>query len=192
MADAHITTLLVAARKGDRAAAARVWERVEPDVRAIAARLLRRPKGGPRLGASTVVNEVYWRLFQAAPPRFENRAHLLGAAARVVRRILVEGARRRRLPRTELDLADLPDRSSSTSTWDWEEGDLEALDHALRRFELDPDHARKALVVHLRFFAGRMLEEIASELGLSVDTVKRDLRFARAWLQREVRRERRE
>jgi hypothetical protein len=147
-----ITTLLGEVGEGDARALSELWERIAPQVRAMAARQLRHPPGGQRVGASTVVNEVYGRLFPAgAARRFDNRAHLLGSAARTVRRILVEHARAKRLGRIELDLDALPDGRAEASTWAWEEGDLEALDRALRRFEADADHERKARIVHLRF-----------------------------------------
>jgi RNA polymerase sigma factor (TIGR02999 family) len=184
-----ITTLLGEVGEGDARAMSELWERIAPQVRAMAARQLRHPPRGQRLGASTVVNEVYGRLFPAgAGRRFDSRAHLLGSAARTVRHILVEHARAKRLGRIELDLDALPDGRAEASTWAWEEGDLEALDRALRRFEADPDHERKARIVHLRFFVGCPIEEIAALLELSRDTVNRDLRFARAWLQREIKR----
>jgi RNA polymerase sigma factor (TIGR02999 family) len=150
-----ITTLLVEVGEGDPRALSELWERVAPEVRAIASRQLRHPPQGQHVGASTVVNEVYWRLFRGgAGRRFDSRAHLLGSAARTVRCILVEHARAKRLGQLDVDLDALPDGRAHASTWAWEEGDLEALDRALRKFEEDEDDERKARIVHLRFLVG--------------------------------------
>ncbi len=188
-ADREITSLLEEVRRGDRGALSRLWEAVAPQVRVIARRQLAGEAHGRFLRASELVNEAYWRLFGKAngPVELENSAHLFGAVARAMRQVLVEQARSRKRQGQEIDLDRIPDLRSEATTWGWE-GDLEALDRALRVFEGDPRNARKAEIVDLRFFNGHAVSEIAEILGLSVDTVKRDLRFARAWLMREMKR----
>jgi RNA polymerase sigma factor (TIGR02999 family) len=179
MRQAPITNLLQRWSQGDREAAEEVLPLVYGELRRLAVKELRRSRGGQTLQATAVVHEVYLRLSGREGFRLSSRTHFFALAARLIRQILVDYARRQhRLKRggqakrvTLTEAADLPAPSGS---------DLLAVDEALERLEkLDP---RKAAVVEMRFFAGLTLEETAEQLGVSVETVGREWRRARAWL----------
>lgn len=187
-----ITAQLEAARRGERGAVSRLWVRVTPQVRVMARRMLSKEALEHRIPASELLNETFLRLLSVSEdePRigalpFRNRRELFAAVARAMRRILIEQARARRRRRLEVDLEELPDVRRGASSWGWD-FDLEALDRALGRFEAEPANAREAQIVHLRFFGGCSIGEIAASLGISEDTVKRDLRYAKAWLLRDM------
>jgi RNA polymerase sigma factor (TIGR02999 family) len=136
------------------------------------------------LQATALVNEAYLRLIDLKQIRWQDRAHFFAMSARVMRRILVDFARARRqdkrgggAARVSLDEALLVSRDPGH--------DLVALDEALQ--SLATVHPRKSEVVELRFFGGLSLEETAEALHVSIDTVKRDWRFAKLWLLRELR-----
>jgi RNA polymerase sigma factor (TIGR02999 family) len=135
------------------------------------------------LQATALVNEAYMRLMDLNRIRWQDRAHFFAMSARVMRRILVDFARARRndkrggnAARVSLDEALLVSKDAGQ--------DLVALDDALRAMAVL--HPRKSEVVELRFFGGLSLEETAEALQVSVDTVKRDWRFAKLWLLREL------
>ena len=135
------------------------------------------------LQATALVNEAYLRLIDLKQIRWQDRAHFFAMSARVMRRILVDFARARRqekrgggAPRVSLDEALLVSTDAGQ--------DLVALDDALRAFAAV--HPRKSHVVELRYFGGLTLEETAETLHVSIDTVKRDWRFAKLWLLREL------
>ena len=139
---------------------------------------------GHSLQATALVNEVYLRLVQGRSVNWQNRAHFLAVAARLMRRILVDFARARRYQKRgggairvtlvdDLALSDEPGR------------DLVALDDALEA--LAKHDERKSRVIEMRFFAGLGVEETAEALRVSPDTVKRDWKLAKAWLLRELR-----
>lgn len=179
MADETITQLLGKWSSGDREAAEQVLPQVYEELRRIASRQLRRERNAPTLQATSIVHEAYMRLNGQPGLVWPSRAHFFAFSAHLIRRILVDHARRRnrakrggmaeRITLTELDALALP-RSP----------DLEDLDEALSRLEkVDP---RKAAVVELKFFAGLTLDEVAEQLGISSETVSREWRRARAWL----------
>ena len=159
--------------------AARLFEVIYRELHHVAAAQMRSERVDHTLQATALVHEAYMRLLGGPPPKWESRAHFFAAAAEVMRRILIDHARQRGAikrggghRRQELtdDIAPTLDRSE----------DLLAVDVALARMaETEP---RKAQIVMLRFYAGLNLEQIAEVLEISVPTVKRDWRFARAWL----------
>ncbi len=179
MTDEPITQLLAKWASGDQEAAEQVLPRVYEELRRIAARQLRQERDAHTLQATAIVHEAYLRLVGQAGLEWPSRAHFFAFAAHLIRRTLVDYARiRNRAKRggefekvTLLEAADLALEKSP---------DLVALDEALSGLEkVDP---RKATVVELKFFAGLTLEEIAVELGISTETVRREWRRARAWL----------
>jgi RNA polymerase sigma factor (TIGR02999 family) len=184
----RVTLLLEAASRGESSAAEELLPLVYEELHRLARqRLALEPPGGT-LQATALVHEAWLRLVgsgHAEDEGWNGRGHFFGAAARAMRRILVERARRRAglrhggaLRRVEL--------TESVAVGDEESLDLLALDAALARLEaLD---ARKAEVVALRFFAGLSVDEAARALGVSPGTVKNDWAFARAWLHRELER----
>jgi RNA polymerase sigma-70 factor, ECF subfamily len=139
---------------------------------------------GHSLQATALVNEAYLRLVDANAVAWHDRAHFLAVAARVMRRILVDHARARRAQKRGGDLARVPFDEGLVVT-DEPATDLVALDHAmeaLARFD-----ERKSRVIELRFFGGLGVEETATVLKVSPDTVMRDWRLAKVWLHREMR-----
>ena len=141
------------------------------------------PKGHT-LQATALVNEVYLRLVNGRSVNWQNRAHFLAVAARLMRRILVDFARARRYQKrggdairvTLFDGLELPEEPGR---------DLVALDDALQA--LGALDERKGRVIEMRFFGGLTVEETAEALHVSPETVKRDWKLAKAWLLRELR-----
>lgn len=170
-----------------RAGAARVpAEHLLPlvydELRELARVRVQRLGPGHTLRATDLVHEVWLRVVSDGDPGWDGRAHFFGAAANAMRNILVEQARRRAAKKRDVSkrepLVDdaLPDVESSVSATD-----VIALHEALN--ELAKSHERPARVVELRFFSGLEMAEIAPLVGVSLPTVERDWRFARAWLQ---------
>ena len=140
-------------------------------------------RGGHSLQATALVNEAYLRLIDVQHVNWQNRAHFLAMSARLMRRILVDLARSKGCVKRggEAVRVTFDDALAVTS----EPGeDLVALDDALKALATLDE--RKAQVIELRFFGGLSVEETASVLKVSVDTVMRDWKLAKAWLQREL------
>ncbi len=183
-APGDVTLVLKAAAGGDRVAAERLLPLVYDELRRLAkARLARTPPGNT-LQPTALVHEAYIKAVGEADPGWDGRGHFFAAAARAMRNILVDQARRKAAVkhggggrREQLDSDDLAIESPTG-------GDVLALDEALTR--LEQDDARKAQVVMLRFFGGLSNEQIAQALGISLPTVERDWRFARSWLQQQL------
>ena len=179
-----VSQLLVAHRNGDREAFDRLVPLVYDELHRIAASYLSHERAEHTLQPTALVNEAYIRLVQAEDLGFENRSHFLGIAARLMRQILVDYARkhgaRKRGGRRE--------RVTLTEGVAVEEGepdvDLLALDEALAR--LAEKNERLARLVELRYFGGLSVEETAEVLGSSPRTVKRDWAAARVWLRRQM------
>jgi RNA polymerase sigma factor (TIGR02999 family) len=167
-------------RDGDRDAGERLFGVVYPELRRIAARFLRNERLNHTLEPGALVNELCMRLLGAEPIAYRDRAHFFAIAAQTMRRILIDYAR----ARTAEKRGGEQQRVSLTAVDGWSpvagHEDLIALDKVLLQLEkADP---RAARVVELRFFGGLQEEEIAEVLGVSIITVKRDWRVARAWL----------
>jgi RNA polymerase sigma-70 factor (ECF subfamily) len=177
-----ISTLLRAWSGGDQSALERLTPIVYEELRRLARRYMKRERPGHSLQATALVNEAYMRLVDYERMQWQNRAHFFAVSAQLMRRILVEHARRRNLkrggavPHVSLEEAAVvgADRAE----------DLVALDDAMNALaQFDP---RKMQVVEMRFFGGLSLEETAEVLKVSSVTVRRDLRTAKAWLYREL------
>ncbi|MEM8964022.1 MAG: ECF-type sigma factor [Acidobacteriota bacterium] len=157
---------------------------VYDELRGLASRLLRDERAGISLAATDLVHEAYLRLFAGEQPRYRDRRHFFATAARSMRRILVDHARRKnagkRIPHDELvPLDEAPEPSARAAV------DVVALDAALAALaELDP---RMAQVVELRYFGGLTETEVAEVLELSRPTVTRIWRAAKLWLRRHLR-----
>jgi RNA polymerase sigma factor (TIGR02999 family) len=184
-ASAQVTDLLVAWSNGDKLAYDRLVPLVYDELHRLAHRYMSGERPGHTLQTTALVDEAYLRLVDQKV-HWQNRSHFFAIAAEVMRRILIDYARRRRytkrggaVQQVELDEAMLMARERSS--------ELIALDDALKRLaEFDE---RKSRVVELRFFGGLSVEETAGVLKVSVNTVKRDWSTARAWLFKEVNRE---
>jgi len=180
------TELLLAWGRGDAEAFDQLVPLVHQELRRLARRHMAHERPDHTLQASALVNEAYLRLIDLKQMQWQNRAHFFAMSARVMRRILVDFARARRndkrgggAPKMTLDEALLPPVEAGH--------DLVALDDALHA--LAAVHPRKSEVVELRYFGGLSLEETAEALHVSIDTVKRDWRFAKLWLLREIKRD---
>lgn len=141
-------------------------------------------RGGNSLQATALVNEAYLRLIDATSVAWQDRAHFFAVAARAMRRILVDHARSRRTQKRGGHAANVTFDEELVVTNDPAQ-DFAALDDAL--VALSQFDERKSRVVELRFFGGLSIDETASVLKVSPDTVTRDWRMARSWLQREMR-----
>jgi RNA polymerase sigma-70 factor (ECF subfamily) len=171
--------MLAAWNEGDTEALDRLMDVVYPELRQIARQYLQRRRAGESQESAALANEAYLKLVRAGGLRCENRAHFLALCSQIIRRILVDHARRRGFVkrgggavRVPLDQVLLGAETRGI--------EMLALDRALDALaRLD---ARKGRVVELRYFGGLSIEETAEVLKVSVDTAKRDWRMARAWL----------
>lgn len=177
-----ITTLLKAWSEGDQSALERLTPIVYKELHRLAGRYMKGERAGHSLQTTALVNEAYMRLVDYKRMRWQNRAHFFAVSAQLIRRILVEHARRHNLkrgggiPHVSLDEAAVVGASRSP--------DLVALDDAMKTLaQVDP---RKEQVVEMRFFGGLSVEETAEVLKVSAVTVMRDWSTARAWLYREL------
>ena len=183
--DDDVTALLVRWRAGSAEAGEELMVKVQGELRRLAAGYLRRERGGHTLQPTAVVNEAYMRLVPQRTVQWQNRAHFFGIAARMMRRVLVDHARRRQAskrdgpvgepgsisvvpaPRAGIDPVDVLSLHDALSA-------LAALD------------SRQAEIVEMRYFAGLTVEEIAEVLKISVATVKREWTTAKIWLRRRM------
>ena len=164
------------------AALDRLLPLVHGELRRLAGRHMRHERAGHTLQASALVNEAYLRLIAVKQVQWQDRAHFFAMASRLMRRILVDAARAKGYQKR--DAGDRGFRSTTPRRWRLPPPDFVALDDALNALEsVDP---RKCKVVEMRFFGGMSLEETSAALHLSVGTVKRDWRLAKAWLAREL------
>ena len=179
----EVTQLLQAWNAGDRAALEQLIPLVNAELHGLAANYMRRQSPDHVLQATALVNEAWLKLIDWQAVTWQNRAHFFGVAAQLMRRILVDEARRQqankhggnafRVSMSEVEL--LAQKKSH---------DLLALDDALQALaEFDE---RRSRIVELRFFGGLSVEETAEVLGVSPRTVAREWRLAQAWLYREL------
>ncbi len=179
----EITELLLAWNRGDDRARDELMPLIYDELRRVARNLLRRERPGHTLQPTALVNEAFLRMVDQSRVNWQNRAHFFGAAARLMRQVLVNHAEARqaakrggqaeRVSINEIDLTAVE-----------HEVDLVALDETLKRLEqIDPPQSR---IVELRYFSGLTIEEIAEVMNISPATVKREWSTARAWLRREL------
>lgn len=176
-----LTQVLSDVRMGKVGAERALIDRVHSELRGVAAAMMARERADHTLQTTALVNEAYLRLLGKQQTNWENRAHFFGAAARAMRQILVDYARRtssakRGDRRKRVELTGLSERLSVSAE------DVVAINDALD--DLAEVDQRKARIVELRFFAGLDVAETAEVLDVSPRTVKRDWSFARAWLSR--------
>src|SRR2546422_2325570 len=177
-----LSTLLRAWSGGDQSALDRLTPIVYDELRGLARPYMKRERPGHTLQTTALVNEAYMRLVDYKRMQWQNRAHFFAVSAQLMRRILVEHARRHNQKRGG-GVRHVPLEEAAVVSGK-RPADLVALDDALNALaRFDP---RKVRVVELRFFGGLSLEETAEVLQLSSVTVRRDLRAAKAWLHREL------
>ncbi|MDX6612329.1 MAG: hypothetical protein QOD75_1515 [Blastocatellia bacterium] len=179
----EMTQLLAAWSDGDREALDKLLPLVEHELHRLAHRYMNHERDGHTLQTTALVNEAYLRLIDQREMRWQNRAHFFAIAAQMMRRILIDHARKQAYAKrgggarkVSLDEVDaLTDERAQ---------ELVALDEALAGLARIDE--RKSRVVELRFFGGMSVEETAEVLKISTDTVTRDWHRARAWLHREL------
>jgi len=175
-----ITELLIAWGDGRRDALDRLVPAVYDDLRRIAAGYMRREPAGHPLQPTALVSEAYLRLIDQRRVKWRNRAHFFGVAAGMMRRILVDYARRRRAERRGGDWERLTLTGLDLAAHEQCPIDVLALHDALERLAgFDPQQAR---IVELRYFAGLTIDEAAEAAGVSAATVEREWTIAKAWL----------
>src|SRR5262245_1264404 len=178
-----LTVLLLEWRDGDRAALDRLIPLVYDELRRIAHRYVQRERNGHTLQTSALVNEAYLRLVGQQDADWQNRAHFFAVTAQVMRHILIDHARRRRYVKHGGELKQVPITEAVGMSLQ-RATELLALNEALD--ELATLDERKSRVVELRYFGGLSLEETAEVLKVSLMTVRRDWRAAKAWIYRRV------
>jgi RNA polymerase sigma factor (TIGR02999 family) len=178
----EVSGLLRAWSDGDQSALERLTPIIYDELHHLARRYMRRERSSHSLQTTALLNEAYMRLVDYKRMQWQNRAHFFAVAAQLMRRILVEHARRHNLkrgggvPHVSLEEAAVVGGD--------EDADLMALDDAMNALaRIDP---RKVQVVEMRFFGGLSVEETAEVLKVSAITVKREWRAAKAWLYREL------
>lgn len=177
----EVTQLLIAWKEGDSAAFDRLVPIVYSELHRLAHRHMRGERAGHLLQTTALVHEAYFRL-AGQEREFVGRGHFFAIAAQVMRRILVDLARRKGADKRGGGITPVPLEEAQLSFE--RSDDLIRLDDALDALaKLD---SRRAKVVELRYFGGLSTEETAEALDISRATVERDLAFARAWLQREM------
>ncbi len=179
----EITTLLRQWSDGDRTALDRMVPAVYDQLRQLAHDRLRDERSDHTLNSTALVHEAYLRLVDLREARFRDRAHFLAMASRVMRRVLVDYARARRAQKRGTGAVPVPLEQAQLVPQPVL-GMVEDLDEALQRLEAMDERA--ARIVEHRYFGGLTLEETGEVLGVSLSTVKADLRFARAWLAQEL------
>ena len=172
--DDTVTSWLTRWKEGDAAALDRVTAAVYQDLRRLAAYYLNSESKANTLQPTALVHEAYLKMARLRGFDCEDREHFIAVVARAMRRILVDHSRLRSAAKRTSDPAPLQHLSSGLSL------DLIAVDQALD--QLAAEYPRKAQVVELHFFGGLEFPEIAATLDVSLATVERDWRFARAWL----------
>lgn len=186
----EVTQLLLRWRAGDEAALAALLPLVYEELRSLARRHLRHERGSHTLQRTALVHEAFLRIVDQQVD-WESRTQFYGIASQMMRRVLVDHARRRSAakrgdgaPHVDLDAVLADEDSPLPIPSEEPEIDFAAIDDALKKLEaLDPQQGR---LVELRFFGGLSIKETADIIGVSPATVKREWAIARAWLQREI------
>jgi RNA polymerase sigma factor (TIGR02999 family) len=175
----QVTQLLCDWRSGDGTALEKLIPLIQPELQRLAHHYMSRERPGHTLQTTALVDDAYLRLADNGSPQWQNRAHFFAAAAQLMRRIMVDHARRRQALKrgggalmVELDEATVATETRAV--------ELLELDEALEKLAVFD--RRKAEVVEMRYFGGLTMEEIAEVLKIHVNTVTRDWSAARAWL----------
>jgi RNA polymerase sigma factor (TIGR02999 family) len=179
----EITKLLTDWSGGDSTALDRVIPLVYDELHRLAHQHMRRERAGHLLQTSALINEAYLRLMEQPELNLQNRTHFFGIAARLMRQILVDEARKRNSAKRG-GVAIQVSLTQATNVVQEQAANVVALDDALKTLEgID---GRQSEIVELRFFGGLTIEETAKVLSVSPGTVMRDWTFARAWLRNEM------
>lgn len=179
-----VTRLLQAWSHGDQEALARLMPLVYEELHLLARHYMDLERPDHTLQPTALIHEAYCRLVGQNRVRWENRTHFYGVAALVMRRVLLQYARRQRAAKRDHDNAFALLTAPSPEIAAGQAEDLIAIDEAVSR--LEAVDAQQSRIVELRFFGGLTIEETADVLSVSTATVKREWRVARAWLQRQL------
>lgn len=178
-----ITGLLTAWNQGDAQALDQLMSLAYPELRRIARNYLARRSAAPTLESAALANEAYLKLLHSRGIHCENRAHFLALCAQIIRRILVDHARRHGYAKRGGNAVRVPLDEQQLRT-PRQPIDVLELDEALRSLsKIDP---RKVRVVELRYFGGLSIDETAEALGISSETAKRDWKMAKSWLYQQL------
>jgi RNA polymerase sigma factor (TIGR02999 family) len=177
------TRLLKAWREGDETALERLVPLVDAEMRRLARHYLRQERPGHILQTTALVNEAWAPLINWPDVSWQNRAHFIGLAAQLMRRVLVDEARRRQAQKYGADAVQVSLANAEGIAHE-KGADLVALDDALN--ELSTFDERQSKIVELRFFGGLSMEETGEALKISARTVQREWSLAQAWLYREL------
>ena len=178
-----VTQLLMAWSKGEASASAELMPLVYDELRRVAQNYLNQERPNHTLQATALVHEAYLRLVKQTEVDWQDRAHFFGMAAQMMRHILVDHARKKRAEKRG-GFGERMTLAEAVSFPEQIDFDLVALDDALNGLtRLDPQQSK---IVELRFFGGLTIEETSTALGVSVATVNREWRLAKAWLLREL------
>lgn len=176
-----VSQLLIAWGAGDQAALEKLLPLVNQELRRLAAGYMRRERKGHSLQSSDLVNEAWLRLVNQNRMQWQNRAHFFGIAAQLMRRILIDHARRYQYQKRGGGAVQVSLDEAAAVT-EARAAELLAVDEALEK--LTAIDARKGRIVELRFFGGLDLDETAEVMGISSPTVQREWRLSKAWLYR--------
>ncbi len=179
----QVTKLLQEWSEGDETALEQLMPLVHEELHRLAHQHMRREGPGHILQTSALINEAFLRLVDQPQIRWQNRGHFFGIAARLMRRVLVDEARKRNSVKRGGSLILVP-LDEATNRAQEQAMNVAALDEALKT--LEAIDARQGEIIELRFFGGLSIEETAAVLSVSPGTVMRDWTFARAWLRNEM------
>jgi RNA polymerase sigma factor (TIGR02999 family) len=179
----EVTRLLLAWRNGDQEALERLTPLVYGELRRMAHHFMRRERPDHTLQSSALVNEAYLRLIDCQQVDWQNRAHFFGIAAQMMRQILITHARSRARAKRGGALREVSFEETAIVSVE-RAAELVALDDALN--VLSAFDIRKSRIVELRFFGGLTNEEVGEVMGLSLRTIEREWRKAKAWLRRTI------
>lgn len=180
----EITGMLIELTEGNQEVVDRILPYIYDELRRLAGSYLRRERPDHTLQPTALVHEAYMKLIDQKKVRWQNRAHFFGIAAQVMRRLLMDHARKHLANKRGGDAEILPLEEEILVVSHDKSAELLALDDALERLsEMDPQKAR---VVELRYFGGLSIEETAEVIGVSVPTVNRHWKMAKAWLYSEL------
>jgi len=180
----EITQMLLELTDGNEEVVNQILPHIYDELRRLASSYLRRERSNHTLQPTALVHEAYMKLIDQSRVKWQNRAHFFGIAAQVMRRILMDHARKHTAEKRGGDAEVLPIEEEILIVSHDKSAELVALDDALNQLaEMDE---RKAKIVELRYFGGLSIEETAEVLGVSVPTVNREWRMAKAWLYSEI------
>jgi RNA polymerase sigma-70 factor, ECF subfamily len=185
VADGQLTTLLQAWSRGDPEALDRLTPLIYGELRKLARLHMSREASGHTLQPTALINEAFLKLIDIEQPDWESRKHFYGAASQIMRRVLVDYARKKRSVKRGRESKRMAFEEAIARPAGMLSIDILAFDEALTR--LAAIDSRKARVLEFWFFAGMTVEEIARTMEIGTSTVNRDLEFSKVWLARELR-----